>query len=479
MIRSFAILATIWAKEQPQGIAIDGPRGVVTYAMLELQTLAWARCLHADGVRAGVCVGVAVRDETQHLLVTLALLRLGARQVTLASHDTADRHRYLCDRVGVTLCLSDFDFSAPAGLPLLSLPALPPDAPPLPALAEAEAEAEAGGIYFTGSGTTKIPKIIYFPQSYLAMQALRGYGDYRSERIYRTTSVEFNNAKRLRLYALYLGGTCVLKMDKDKSVHAMCREHHVTWLELATFNAQDCVRASQTLGPLPDHTKVRIGGGRMPVDLRKSFIEKVSPRLYVTYGATELGGITICLPEHVTDKRETIGRPLPCMALQIVDAADQPVRQGEIGQIRLKSSGMAEGYVRNEDASHHAFRNGWYYTCDMARIDADGHVVMMGQKENIMILNGIPIYPAEIERVLESFPQVMEAACIPLKSPTRGDIPVAAVVLKAAQDTTAAELLKLARCALGLRAPRAINIVTEFPRSSQGKIVKRQLAEMF
>jgi acyl-coenzyme A synthetase/AMP-(fatty) acid ligase len=97
----------------------------------------------------------------------------------------------------------------------------------------------------------------------------------------------------------------------------------------------------------------------------------------------------------------------------------------------------------------------------------------------MMILNGINIYPAEIERVLESFPQVMEAACIPLKSPTHGEIPVAAVILNAGHDITAAELLSLARRALGVRAPRAITLVTEFPRSSQGKVAKRQLAELF
>jgi acyl-coenzyme A synthetase/AMP-(fatty) acid ligase len=473
MVRSFGFLTETWAQVQPQGIAIDGPRGTVTYAMLQLQTLAWSRWLHAGGVHAGGTVGVAVRDEMQHLLVTLALLRLGTRQVTLASHDTSDQHRYLCDRVGVTACLSDFNFSAPAGLPVLRLPAQAPDAPALHALDETD----EGGIYLTGSGTTGIAKIIFFSQSYLAMQALRGYGNYRSERIYRTASVETNCSKRLRLYTLYLGGTCVLEMGK--SIHAMCREHHVTWLELATFNAHDCVRASQILGPLPDYTNVHIGGARVPIELRKVFTEKVSRRLHVSYGASEVGGIALCSPDNINDARETVGRQLPCVSLEIVDDADRPVPKGEVGHVRLKSSGMAQGYVGNEDASRHAFRNGWFYPSDMARMDADGYVVMMGRLDNLMVLNGITVYPADIERVLESFPQVMEATCIPMKSPTDGGIPVAVVILHAGQDTTAAVLLKLARHALGVRAPCAIHIVTEFPRSSQGKVVKRVLAELF
>ncbi len=100
-------------------------------------------------------------------------------------------------------------------------------------------------------------------------------------------------------------------MGKDKSIHAMCREHHVTWLELATFTAQDCVRASQSLGPLPDYTKVRIGGARVPIELRKNFSEQVCSRLHISYGATELGGITFCPPTKSRTNEKPSARLCP------------------------------------------------------------------------------------------------------------------------------------------------------------------------
>ena len=475
MIGSFGFLLKTWAHEQPEAIAIDGPRGTVTYAELKTQTLAWARWLRMGGMHPGVTVGLAVRDETQHLLITLALLQLGARQVTLASQGTQPQNAYLCDRVEVTSCLTDFDFSAPGGLPTLRLPGKPPDAPTLPAY---EAFSE-GGIYLTGSSTTDTPKIFFTTQSFLAMQALRGFGDYRGERVYRSASVELSSAKRIRLYTLYLGGTSVLKMDKDKSIHAMCHDHHVTWLELTTFNAQDCVRASQSLGPLPEHTKVRIGGARVPTELRINFINKVCPRLHISYAANEIGGITFCTPDKVTDERESVGQILPCLSLEIVDEADLPVPSGVVGHVRMKSSGMAEAYVGNVDASRHAFRNGWFYPSDMARIDQDGHLVLHGRRDDMMILTGITIFAADIERMLESCSQVMEAACFPMKSPVHGEIPVAAVLLYSEEEITAADLLSLARRALGTSAPRAIFILNEFPRNSKGKVVKRQLAKMF
>jgi len=92
----------------------------------------------------------------------------------------------------------------------------------------------------------------------------------------------------LLLYTLYLGGCCVLKMVNDKSIHDMCRDHHVTWLELVTFTAQDCLRASQSLGPLPAFTRARLGGARVPIELRRDFTKMVCSQLHISYGATEL-----------------------------------------------------------------------------------------------------------------------------------------------------------------------------------------------
>jgi long-chain acyl-CoA synthetase len=464
-----------WAAEQPDGIAIDGPLGTVSYALLNDQTTAWAQWLHVNGVRAGETVGLAVREETLHLVVTLALLQLGVKQITLASQDSAVQHAYLCECVGATCCLTDFDFSGPHALRVLRLPASPPEGSPL----DASIQNGNGGIYLTGSGTTGVPKIVFFTELQLAEQALRGYGDYRRERVYRTASVEFNNSKRLRLYTLYLGGCCVLKMSNDKSIHDICREHRVTWLELATFTAQDCVRASQSLGPLPAFTRVRLGGARVPIELRRDFTKMVCSQLHVSYGATELGGITFCGPEKVTDERESVGRPLPGVSFEIVDDADQPVPSGVVGHVRVKAAGMADAYVGNNEASQRSFKNGWFYPSDMARIDADGYVVLHGRRDDLMILNGINIFPAEVERMLENLPEVVEAACFPLKSSTHGEIPVAAVILKHSGAMTSVELLSHARQALGVRAPRAIVVVAEFPRNTQGKVVKRQLADHF
>ncbi len=113
MISTFGDKLRNWAAEQPDDIAIDGPQGAISYALLKISTTSWAQWLHLEGMHSGATVGLAIRDEALHLVVTLALLQLGVKQVTLASQDSAIQHAYLCESLGVARCLTDFDFSPP------------------------------------------------------------------------------------------------------------------------------------------------------------------------------------------------------------------------------------------------------------------------------------------------------------------------------------------------------------------------------
>jgi acyl-CoA synthetase (AMP-forming)/AMP-acid ligase II len=97
----------------------------------------------------------------------------------------------------------------------------------------------------------------------------------------------------------------------------------------------------------------------------------------------------------------------------------------------------------------------------------------------MMILNGINIFPGEIERVLERHPDVKVAAALPLTSVVHGQIPVAAVELVEAGSVTAGELQRFAREHLALRAPRRVIILPSLPRNSQGKILRREIALAF
>jgi acyl-coenzyme A synthetase/AMP-(fatty) acid ligase len=112
----------------------------------------------------------------------------------------------------------------------------------------------------------------------------------------------------------------------------------------------------------------------------------------------------------------------------------------------------------------------------MGTITRDGILRYLGRKDDMMMLNGINIFPAEIERTLEEHPAVKHAAAFPLASPVFGDIPAAAVELNGTAPVDEPALIAYSRERLGARAPRSIVIVDALPRNAAGKVVKRELA---
>jgi acyl-coenzyme A synthetase/AMP-(fatty) acid ligase len=115
----------------------------------------------------------------------------------------------------------------------------------------------------------------------------------------------------------------------------------------------------------------------------------------------------------------------------------------------------------------------------MGSLDADGRLTVHGRADDMINLNGVNIFPAEIEQVLEAHPAVEAAAALPLASGVHGQIPVAAVELRPGGVASERELVAYAREHLALRAPRRIVILDRLPRNDQGKILRRQIAEQF
>ena len=143
----------------------------------------------------------------------------------------------------------------------------------------------------------------------------------------------------------------------------------------------------------------------------------------------------------------------------------------------MKSAGMISGYVDEPAETTQAFRDGWFYAGDLAEFTPDGELIHHGRADDLMILDGINIYPGEIENVLLRHPAVAEAAAFPIRSVARGDIPIAAVITKsqASED----ELLSHCRSWLGLHAPHGLMIVPKLPRNAVGKLLKNELVRLF
>jgi acyl-CoA synthetase (AMP-forming)/AMP-acid ligase II len=450
----------------------------VSYAELAPRAHAWAVALHALGVGPGAVVGLTMRDEIDHLLATLALFELGVPVVALASREPTAARSRLARRVGVTLVVGDGPEDAVEGVPRLDVVRVLAGASAASGDARLpDAEPARPALFLTGSGTTGEPKIIGFTQDDLARHA-EVHLDFAAERVLRPAHVEYNNSKRMRLYTLWQGGTCILANGEGGSLIALCRRHRASWLELSPLHGADLLAAARSDGPLPDDTRLRIGGARVPIAMRRAILAEATPRLHVSYGTTETSLVS-CAGPAMHDARETVGPVVRGVTISIVRPDGTEAAPDEIGEIRLRAPGMATAYVNDPVATKRHFRDGWFVPGDFASLDRQGRLAIHGRADDMMILNGINIFPVEIERVLESHPAVAAAAAFPLASPVHGQIPMAVVELRDGPGCAPAELLAWVRGELGVRAPRRVEVVPALPRNAQGKVAKRELAQRF
>ena len=151
---------------------------------------------------------------------------------------------------------------------------------------------------------------------------------------------------------------------------------------------------------------------------------------------------------------------------------------GEPGELLVKGPQVMKGYWKNPEATQQTLQNGWLYTGDIAKMDEDGFLYIVGRKKEMIIAGGYNIYPAEIEEVLYEHPAVSEAIVYGIPDAYRGETVKASIVLKPEMHATEAEIIEWCRERLAAyKSPRFIDIRTELPKTAVGKLLRRALVE--
>ncbi len=462
------------AREDPGRAALIRGTERITYAALDSMAHGVAAWLRREGLPPGAACGVTLREDVAHAAAALALLRLGCRQVTLASHDPPALRQAIAARTGVVAVLGEREEDALPGLPLLRLPAAPEaaEAPP--------EQAAAAAIVFASSGTTGRPKLVPLAEADILDQVRRRRGE--GPLTYRSVTWEHNNAKKYGLAALGLGGTLLLPAGIPLAGLAeACARHRV---DFATLPPERAAALAELQGegrasaPWPEGTTLGLVGSVASPGLRARVRAAVTRRLVVTYSTTETGSVCQAAPADHEAEPEGVGRPLPGVEVAIVDESGAPLPSGATGRIRIRTPGMARAYLDDAEASARAFRDGWFQPGDHGRLTGAGVLVFAGRDAEMMVLGTINVFPAEIERAAEGFPGLAACAAFALRSATLGDIPAIAVVETAPGAVDQAGLLAQCRARLGLRAPRWVMVVPALPRSAAGKVLRDRLSAM-
>ena len=241
---------------------------------------------------------------------------------------------------------------------------------------------------------------------------------------------------------------------------------------------------------------VTYGAAPMPFEVIHRAIQ-VMPwvRFINAFGQTETAStITTLGPEdHIIEGTEeerekklkrltsSIGRPLPDVAVKIIDEKGKALPPLEVGEILAKGPRIMTGYWRDEQKTSQVITpDGWLCTGDMGWMDEEGYIYLAGRADDMIIRGGENISPDEVENVLHSHPKVEEVAVIGVQNPEWGQEPRAVVVLKKGETATPEEIIEFCRSKLsGFKRPRSVVFIDSLPRNPMGKVLRKKLREEY
>jgi malonyl-CoA/methylmalonyl-CoA synthetase len=233
---------------------------------------------------------------------------------------------------------------------------------------------------------------------------------------------------------------------------------------------------------LVGHMRLFISGSApLLAETHERFEARTGHRILERYGMTETS-MNTSNPYDGERRAGTVGFPLPGVEVRICDpetGAELP--EGEIGVLHVRGPNVFKGYWgMPEKTKEELLEDGFFITGDMARIDADGYVHIVGRGKDLIISGGYNIYPKEIELFLDDQPGVLESAVIGAPHPDFGESVVAVLVAEPGTQPDLEAIEAAARRELaGFKRPRRFEIVAELPRNTMGKVQKNALRETY
>jgi len=522
----------VLASAQPAARAVQDPDRALTYAELDALMDRVASALQRDGVLPGQAIAVCATACVDYVVLFLGALRAGVVVAPLAPSVTPDtlgamlrdaqaQHLWV-DASTQALVPAQ---SADDGVPKVSMLAdlgtwmAPPGAQPLPVAIAPEAPFNI--IY--SSGTTGTPKGIVQSHGMRWTHVRRGlaYGYGPGSRALLSTPLYSNTTLVVFFPTLAFGG-CVVLMPKfdARRYLALAQQERITHTMLVPVQYQRLMAVADfDAFDLSAFQMKFCTSAPFSAVLKAEVLRRWPGGLVEFYGMTEGGGTCLLNAHEHPDKLHTVGKPAEGHDIRLIDedGRELPLRRvgeakcdgageavgavlGEpvgdvVGEVVGHSPGMMTGYHNQPDKTREAE---WFdatgkrfiRTGDVGRFDADGFLVLMDRRKDMIISGGFNVYPSDLEAQFRQHPAVQDVAVVGMPSVQWGETPVAFVVLHAAEQATghATESSAESVTADSLRdwfnaragktqRVAAVHVVGELPRSAIGKILKRELRD--
>ncbi len=238
-------------------------------------------------------------------------------------------------------------------------------------------------------------------------------------------------------------------------------------------------------GSRHDVSSLRTGimaGAPCPVEVMRGTMEELGCNVSIAYGLTEASPvITMTRFDDSLERRvETVGRPLPGIEMKIADDDHNPLPFGEMGELACRGYNVMMGYYKMPDKTAEAIDSeGWLYSGDLATMDEEGYVRIVGRKKDMLITGGFNVYPAEIEEYLFTHPKVQNVSVVGVPDDVMGEVAIAYIIPREGETIDPQEIVDY--CAgeiANFKVPRYVEIVNEFPMTQSGKIQKFRLRKI-
>jgi acyl-CoA synthetase (AMP-forming)/AMP-acid ligase II len=352
-------------------------------------------------------------------------------------------------------------------------------------------DSEAVTVQMYTSGTTGHPKGALLTHINLA-ESLRGsipvWGPWCDRDVMLVCMPQYHiGASIWGMAGLSLGIESVLTADFDvKRVLQVIEQHRITKTQLASVMMR-MLLDDPTCGAT-DFSSLDLiiyGAAPAPVDLVRRAQRDFGCGIAQGYGMTESAGmITYLSPvDHATGdgKRLTsAGKAIDGVEIMIVGAQDKVLASGKLGEIVCRGRQIVQGYWNLPEASSQAVRSGWFHTGDAGYIDEEGYLFVRDRVKDMIVSGGENIYPAEIENVFHTHPDIVDVAVIGVPDIRWGESVKAIVVCRPGATVNEEELVAFVRPRIAAyKVPRSIEFVATLPRNASGKILKRELRKPY